>query len=102
MLPTQQNLGIEGGRDVIISTEVVGDYPPVIQWYQNDALVNTSLYPSSSRVVGTNAQNEKIVQSNLTIKSPTRNSGGRFMARAVFGTHSPAANTSFTVQIWCK
>ncbi|XP_065056618.1 uncharacterized protein LOC135684863 isoform X1 [Rhopilema esculentum] len=100
MLPTQQNLGIEGGRDVIISTEVVGDYPPVIQWYRNDALVNTSLYPNSSRLVGTNAQNETIVQSNLTIKSPTRNSGGRFMARAVFGTHSPAANTSFSIQIW--
>ena len=94
-LPSTTN-GVEGGQDVVLTVQVTGDYTSDVSWYRNGILANNVTFPISSLKTG------QSTQSNLTIKSPNRNSNAVFLAKAVYGTHSPQSNMSVSLDVWCK
>ncbi len=100
-LPKKQ-IGREGTSEVKLSVVVKGDQTPLVTWYRNDGLADTTIFTVTSGVVGTNVQNETIVQSNLTINHPNRTSNSVFLAKAAYGTFSPVSNTSTVLDVWCE
>lgn len=96
-------VGIEGGSDVLISVNVAGDYSPLITWFKNGATVNASQFTTVSKTIANSGSSDQVIQSNLTIHSPTRSINGHFLvAKAVYGTHSPSSNISIEIDVWCK
>ena len=80
----------------MLTVQVTGDYTPDVSWYRNGILANNVTFPIASLATG------KTIQSNLTIKSPNRSSNAEFLAKAVYGTHSPQSNMSVSLDVWCK
>ena len=94
---------IEGSTNVVISINAAGDYLPLIAWYKNNALVNTTLYPTSSKQIPNSGSSDAIAQSNLTILSPKREiNSNELIAKATYGSHSPTSSTSIKLIIWCE
>jgi len=99
--PTPNATVIEGSNSIVITVNVVGDYLPQITWYKNNALVNPTLYPTSSKEIPNSGNSDKMAQSNLTVLSPKRNiNNNEFIAKATYGLHSPTSNTSVKLIIW--
>ena len=103
-VPLQVNTtALEGSKNVRITIEARGDYLPFINWYKNNAPVNTTLYPTSSKEVNSILGYDKARQSNLTILSAKRDiNDDKFVAVATYGTHSPTSNTTINIDIWCE
>ena len=92
----------EEHNEVKLTVVVVGDRRPIVTWYRNGSLVNKRTFIITNKETGTNAKNETIVASSLTIKSPDRKHNTVFLAKAVYGDISPMSNTSTIVTARCK
>ena len=92
----------EGSSELKLTVVAVGDIRPIVTWYRNGILANSTSFVITNKEIGTNAKSEIIVQSNLMLKLPNRKSNAVFLAKAAYGAVSPMANTSTFVDVWCK
>ena len=92
----------EGDSFATLTVEAAGDYEVSVTWYKDNAILNGSLFIPSSRQLGTNANSDTMVQSNLTIASPRRKMNNYvFVAKAAYGSHSPTSMSNISLIVWC-